>query len=330
MKIGVFGGSFNPIHNGHVALAKAVKRLAGLDEVWFIVSPHNPLKSADGLMPDRLRLKMVAVALEGEDGLKASDYEFRMPRPSYMASTLAGMAKDFPDDEFTLIVGADNWLCFDKWHKYQYILDNFKVAVYPRQGCAVDTGTLPHGVEYYDTGLFNVSSTMVRDLMRDGKTVDGLVSKAVAEYLGKYMNQSSGKPLVSVIIPVYNKAEYVEGCLRSVMTQDFDSFEVIAVEDGSTDGSAEICDRLAAEYPNLTAVHKDNGGVTAARRMGFEMSSGKYVTFADADDKMLPAHCAACAPRWRQRAPTRWWRASLTSAANSKGVTADDMPTHLR
>ena len=288
MKIGVFGGSFNPVHNGHVALAKAVRRLAALDEVWFVVSPHNPLKSAGGLMPDSLRLKMVAAALDGEDGLKACDYEFRMPRPSYMVNTLAGMARDFPDDEFTLIVGADNWLCFDKWHEYRYILDNFRVAVYPRQGYAVDAGALPPGVEYFDTGLFNVSSTMVRGLMRDGKPIGGLVPQPVAEYLGKYMGQSSEKPLVSVIVPVYNKAEYVEDCLRSVMTQDFDSFEVIAVEDGSTDGSAEICDRLAREYPNLTAVHKDNGGVTAARRMGYEMSSGRYVTFADADDKMLP------------------------------------------
>ena len=88
MKTGIFGGSFNPIHNGHIALAKSIKQLAGLDEVWFVVSPHNPLKDADGLMPDEERLKMVEMALENEEGLLASDYEFRLPRPSFMANTL--------------------------------------------------------------------------------------------------------------------------------------------------------------------------------------------------------------------------------------------------
>ncbi len=288
MKVGIFGGSFNPIHNGHIALAKAVRRLAALDEVWFVVSPHNPLKSADGLMPDSLRLKMTAAALRGEEGLRASDYEFRMPRPSYMASTLECLAAKFPDDEFTLIVGADNWLCFDKWHRYRYILDNFNIAVYPRRGFEVDVASLPPNVRYFDIDLYDVSSTMVRDLMRRGEPVGRFVPECVAEYINRYMENGRRKPLVSVIVPVYNKAEYVEDCLRSIATQDFDSFEVIAVDDGSTDGSAEICDRLAAEFPCLTAVHKANGGVTAARRMGYEMSEGSYITFADADDQMLP------------------------------------------
>lgn len=93
---------------------------------------------------------------------------------------------------------------------------------------------------------------------------------------------------ISVIIPVYNKAEYLEDCIKSVVSQDFDSFEVIVVEDGSTDNSAEICDRLAAEYPNVTVFHPENGGVTAARRIGYERSHGEFVTFVDADDKMLP------------------------------------------
>ena len=94
--------------------------------------------------------------------------------------------------------------------------------------------------------------------------------------------------LISVIIPVYNKAEYVEDCIQSVVSQDFENFEVIVVEDGSTDNSAEICDRLAAEYPNVTVLHPENGGVTAARRIGFERSKGEFITFVDADDKMLP------------------------------------------
>lgn len=100
--------------------------------------------------------------------------------------------------------------------------------------------------------------------------------------------KSIEQQLISIIIPVYNKAEYVEDCIQSVVSQDFDNFEVIVVEDGSTDNSAEICDRLADEYPNVTVLHPENGGVTAARRIGFERSKGEFITFVDADDKMLP------------------------------------------
>lgn len=102
------------------------------------------------------------------------------------------------------------------------------------------------------------------------------------------MERQGGETLISVIIPVYNKAEYVEDCILSVVSQNFDNFEVIVVEDGSTDNSAEICDRLAAEYPNVTVLHPENGGVTAARRIGYERSKGEFITFVDADDKMLP------------------------------------------
>ena len=111
---------------------------------------------------------------------------------------------------------------------------------------------------------------------------------SIAAYLEGKAIAKEKKPLISVIIPVYNKREYVEDCLNSVLTQDFDCFEVIAVEDGSTDGSGEICDRMAREHPNLTVVHPENGGVTAARRLGFELSKGEFITFVDADDKMLP------------------------------------------
>ena len=100
--------------------------------------------------------------------------------------------------------------------------------------------------------------------------------------------KSIEQQLISIIIPVYNKAEYVEDCIQSVVSQDFDNFEVIVVEDGSTDNSAEICDKLAAKYPNVTVLHPENGGVTAARRIGYERSKGEFITFVDADDKMLP------------------------------------------
>ena len=102
------------------------------------------------------------------------------------------------------------------------------------------------------------------------------------------LSQNTGQVLISVIIPVYNKVEYVEDCIRSVMEQEFDGFEAIVVEDGSTDSSGAVCDRLSLEYANLKVLHPENGGVTAARRLGYEQSNGGFITFVDADDKMLP------------------------------------------
>lgn len=106
--------------------------------------------------------------------------------------------------------------------------------------------------------------------------------------ISSHTHKHNAPVTVSVIIPVYNKAKYVENCIRSVMTQNFDSFEAVVVDDGSTDASGEVCDRLAEEYPNMKVLHTENGGVTAARRRGYEHSQGKFVTFADADDEMLP------------------------------------------
>lgn len=184
-RTGIFGGSFNPIHNAHIALARKIKNLAALDEVWFVVSPHNPLKNADRLMPDEMRLQMVRDALCHEDGLKASDYEFRLPRPSYMLNTLRSLDRDYPDRDFALIIGADNWLCFDRWFGYKEILDSYSIYVYPRDGAEIDKDALPENVELLDTGLFNISSTQVRKLLSEGKPIDEYVPKCVAKRLKK-------------------------------------------------------------------------------------------------------------------------------------------------
>lgn len=138
MRIGLFGGSFNPIHNGHVALGRKMLSAAALDEVWYMVSPQNPLKAASSdLAPEDVRLQLVQAALDDEPGLKASDYEFHLPRPSYTWSTLHHLQKDYPGAEFVLIIGGDNWECFDRWAHYEDILRNYEVVVYPRQGSEV-------------------------------------------------------------------------------------------------------------------------------------------------------------------------------------------------
>lgn len=183
MRIGIFGGSFNPVHNGHLALASKIKTLAALDEVWLVVSPHNPLKAAAGLMPDEDRLEMVRLAVREFPGLMASDYEFRLPRPSYMLNTLHSLCKDYPDDTFSLVIGADNWACFDRWYGNREIIRDYPILIYPREGTEISASSLPPTVKLLDTGLYNISSTEIRQRLKEHKSIDGLVPRCVSEYL---------------------------------------------------------------------------------------------------------------------------------------------------
>jgi len=133
MNIGIYGGSFNPVHFGHVGLAKWVIEHTDLDELWLMVSPNNPLKDAGILAPEEERLAAVHEAIKDIPGVKASDFEFSLPRPSYTANTLRELQKQFPEYEFTLVIGEDNLAIFDKWREYEYILANFRIFVYPRR-----------------------------------------------------------------------------------------------------------------------------------------------------------------------------------------------------
>ena len=133
-KIGIYGGSFNPVHFGHVGLAKWVIEHTDLDELWLLVTPNNPLKEAGSLAPEQERLAAVREAIQDIPGLVASDFEFSLPRPSYTANTLRELQKKYPEHEFTLIIGEDNISIFDRWREYEYILANFRVFVYPRRG----------------------------------------------------------------------------------------------------------------------------------------------------------------------------------------------------
>lgn len=132
LRIGVYGGSFNPVHFGHVGLAKWVIENTDLDELWFLVSPNNPLKAADSLAPEEERLAAVREAVKDIPGVKVSDFEFSLPRPSYTANTLRALQQAYPDCEFTLVIGEDNLVIFDQWREYEFILQNFRIFVYPR------------------------------------------------------------------------------------------------------------------------------------------------------------------------------------------------------
>lgn len=177
-KVGIFGGSFNPIHTGHIALAKSLCQQAGLDEVWLMVSPMNPFKKeATDMLTDKLRLKMAEQAIADEPKLKACDYEFHMPKPSYTWHTLQALSQDFPHVSFTLLIGGDNWASFDKWFHHEDILNHYPIVVYPRKGC--DIGKVPSGVTIVETPLLNISSTEIRQRIKEGKSIHGMVPDCI-------------------------------------------------------------------------------------------------------------------------------------------------------
>lgn len=186
IRTGIYGGSFNPVHNGHIAIAEAMLRLGGLDEVWLMVSPQNPLKQTSGLLDDRLRLEMVRRAVEDIPNVMACDYEFCLPRPSYMWRTLQALSHDCPDREFTLLIGADNWAVFDCWYHAADIVATYPVCIYPRRGCDIDAAALPPTVRLVDTGLYDVSSTLVRERVRRGEDVAQLVPESILGMVKEY------------------------------------------------------------------------------------------------------------------------------------------------
>ena len=185
MRIGLFGGSFNPIHYGHIRLARQLLALAALDEVWFVVSPQTPLKQQTDLLDDDLRLQMVEMALQREKGLRASDIEFRLPRPSYTWNTLQTLRQEHPGDEFTLLIGGDNWERFPLWYRADDIVRDYNIVVYPRTGSDIDERQLPPTVHIVRTRRINISSTMVRQRIALGQTLSRLVPKAVADFIEK-------------------------------------------------------------------------------------------------------------------------------------------------
>ena len=191
MKVGIYGGSFNPIHNGHIKLAEIFLQEACLDEVWFMVSPQNPFKINDKLLDDMLRLQLVRKALNGKKGMVACDYEFRLPKPSYTWDTLQRLSANFPTYEFVLLIGGDNWQAFDKWYHAEDILANYRVAVYPRKSdeTVEKCNTLPSdNVTLLNIPLINISSTDIRLRIKNGHTIKGLVPECIEKDVEKYYN----------------------------------------------------------------------------------------------------------------------------------------------
>ena len=183
IKTGIFGGSFNPIHNGHISLARQLKEKAGLDEVWLMVSPQNPMKRQADLLSDEARLQMARLALEQETGIIACDYEMHLPKPSYTWLTLQALSRDYPDRQFVLMIGGDNWSIFHRWFHADDILQNYQVVVYPRRDEQPVKKALPAGVTMVEAELLDVSSTEIRQRIREGRSIRKLVPPSVAAFI---------------------------------------------------------------------------------------------------------------------------------------------------
>ncbi len=183
MRIGIFGGSFNPIHNAHVSLALGLLEKANLDKVKFVVSPQNPFKREDNLLDENVRLEMVKVALEDYPRLEASDVEFKLPRPSYTLTTLEALSKENPLDKLVLLMGADNWAQFEKWYHSETILSLYEIVIYPRFGAEIVKENLPKNVSIVDMELINISSTQVREKISKNEEIKELVPKKVLDII---------------------------------------------------------------------------------------------------------------------------------------------------
>lgn len=183
VKTGIFGGSFNPIHNGHISLARQLKEKAGLDEVWLMVSPQNPMKQQTDLLNDEARLKMARIALENEQGIIASDYEMHLPKPSYTWLTLQALSRDYPDRQFVLMMGGDNWAIFDKWYHAADILQNYQIVVYPRLDNYPVRKELSVSVTIVEAELLNISSTEIRQRIREGRSIQEMVAPSVEAFI---------------------------------------------------------------------------------------------------------------------------------------------------
>ena len=180
--IGIFGGSFNPVHSGHLMLASYLTQWGYLDQVWLTLSPLNPLKDAAELLPDTKRLAMLSIAAKGAQNIDICDIELSMPRPSYTIDTLRVLSERYPEYRFKLVIGSDNWQIFDRWRSAQEILDKYGVIVYLRPGYPVDKRHID-GMEVVEAPMAHVSSTFIRQAIAKGRNMNYFLPAGVYKYI---------------------------------------------------------------------------------------------------------------------------------------------------
>ena len=185
MKIGLFFGSFNPIHIGHLIIANHLVEYSDLDKIWFVVTPHNPFKKKTTLLDNHQRLEMVYRATKEYDALSPSDIEFNLPQPNYTINTLVHLEEKHPTYTFSLIMGEDNLKSFHKWKNYELILENHDIYTYPRisEG-TVETQFIGHNkIHHVKAPIMELSSTFIRKSIKSGKNVKPMLPQHVWEYL---------------------------------------------------------------------------------------------------------------------------------------------------
>jgi nicotinate-nucleotide adenylyltransferase len=193
MKVGLYFGTFNPVHVGHLIIAEGVINASDLDRVWMVVSPHNPLKDKNALASEYDRFRMAELALEGNPRVSASNVEFLLPQPSYTIDTLTHLRDKYRSYEFSLIMGEDNLVQLPKWKNYKAILDNYCVYVYPRPGKPNEKSELSAhpNVSSFDFPRLDISATAIRQLVKAKKSIRYLVTDKVNDYIektGLYVN----------------------------------------------------------------------------------------------------------------------------------------------
>ncbi|UUV22500.1 nicotinate-nucleotide adenylyltransferase [Flavobacterium sp. CBA20B-1] len=185
MKVGLYFGTFNPIHVGHLIIANHLAENSDLDQVWMVVTPHNPLKKKAGLLPDYHRLQMVHLATEGYDKIVPSDIEFKLPQPNYTVNTLAHLHEKFPNHVFSLIMGEDNLKSLKKWKNFELILNDYELYVYPRISAdkVPDEWMNLENIHKIDAPIIELSSTFIRQSIKEQKNIKPMIDHKVWEYI---------------------------------------------------------------------------------------------------------------------------------------------------
>jgi len=186
-KVGLYFGTFNPIHSGHLIIANYMVEFSELNEVWMVVTPHNPFKKKSSLLDNHHRLEMVYKACEDYPKLKPSDIEFSLPQPNYTVNTLIQLEEKYPDTEFALIMGEDNLKSFHKWKNYEVILERYSIFVYPRisEGLVENEFLAHQKITRVPAPIIELSSTFIRKATKEGKNIRPMLPEKVWEYLDK-------------------------------------------------------------------------------------------------------------------------------------------------
>lgn len=179
MNVGLYFGSFNPIHNGHLIIANYILQNTSLEQVWFVISPQNPLKKATTLLNEYHRLYLVQISIEDEPSLKASDIEFRLPKPSYTIDTLTYLAEKYPTHQFSVIMGSDSFQNLPAWKNFEQLLKHYTIYVYERPGFKPENKYENSVVHFLKAPLLEISSTYIRKIIQEGKSTRFLVPEKV-------------------------------------------------------------------------------------------------------------------------------------------------------